>query len=1266
MKRKWFSKKILASLFGTTVLAGVPLLVSSCGVDPDNKLVQNSYLTSQNGDITSNVDLKTISTQSLKTNDGMKAFLKAVTNQIIYDWLLNAIKNDRKLNRDYQTKLNEINKAYDDEVEKYQKDNGNNWQLKFQQEVLDVNGGTEQAYKQTKINEYARTAFADKLFENFFSTVYDDASKKVIFDPTADQILDGLYGISKTEKKNMQGQKQIPTMTYKFDSNAILTSDDTNDKQYASFQSYLFDEYVQYVNPYIVNMSLWKYGTPKEGITQYYQVDFSNSGSGGSEEGATKTKNAISTREGENGGGENGSGSTTPSSTSGSYIYPYFGNENQTNVANGTITKFKGFLSGTTSNYITNNDLGLKNIPLRYTDDSATAILAKNSTIFNDLYTEFAMGSAYLYGKLGSPSSSGKQASFALDDINNSITHNIDISSPDSNGLDDITRNFVGKSSLYSTSSTPSIPSGTSKAAQTTNKVSELKLSNSLVKQIVNEKGPLSKLADKTAMSSSGSSATNNGDVYVIDNFVPGTIKVNGTSQLPSTGNGNPLSEYMFLRNQAGVHAISIDGSTLINKATSEKQRKEYAGYIVLYRYLMGEKVEGQTFKIDLPTELKNFLTSNVDWLVYNYAASTNVMDKMFNLDSIGNSEQTLAKAISDFLSQLSFYNGAEGATSKIYQAKNPYSLNYGYNTFKNGFASNFNYALFNSTASGSTKTLSNNGLKINNDFLYQPALLASTSQNPYTKTNGKSTYETAIDATNTYIASLTNLGKQVADFEGHKYSQYVYTNNKYLNSSLSTFMGNASVLGAYLKTDAYKNYIGYFYDESKNTFKLANGSTNSTLTTALQSGLFNFFFLPGFSQAEDKWVFYDQKNNQPNGNDLISSIRTYSKSVWDDEGNKDYGVKLTNSIALYNTIASIKYLIGENNDYANFMAYLKTTIGNNKAFVVWENSVNKNLKDLQNKNTTSPTPAPATDATQSITSKSLIEMSNVTNNVNNSYGSAYLGKTSSNTTAVDFNIDNSGFYQTNKNNSFYIATNAPTSATAQQTGKSYQIGFKGLQTASNSTISAEVSEAIFSKPYNYNIGLTGSLYHYQSKENIKTIINSFNTIESLRTFANTLDALLNYKYLLSEDINNEATTLAQKKEILSNKVDSFDKSYFEQFSGYVGKKVETSNGGKANENATTDSVEAFSPSLGGVNLYGAYAIELSYNDFDSFTTLKSKLGTNADEIAMQLLVQAALNPTVQAKVIQDIAISNRVTSYDVRVKQAFGNDAIFWLNNWK
>lgn len=1254
---KFKRNKILLSMIGATTLTAVPMLVSSCS-SVSQDLIDKSYLVSKDGKFTSDISTSTIIRESLKTNSGMKSYIEAIANEIVYNWLIKTSNDDIKIKNNLNAEVKKIDKEYNKLVDDYKKKKGANWELLFQQEVLDPNGGNEESYKKRKIYEFAKSHFISLLFANLFLTVYDNTSKKVILNPTNQQILDGLYGISGVNKTNTQAITN--NLTYKFDSSAILTSNSIYDPQFAELQQFIFDKYVEYTNPYIINMSLWKYGTPKIGIENIYNIDSQvNEDGNGSTDGSTEGSGGESTDTttptrlartgdsssgGESGGEGEGGGTTETKPTTGTYIYPYFGDENATNTSNGTISKFKSFVENAKNNYMSNKDLGLKDIPIVYTEDSSTYILAKNSSIFNELYTQFAAASTYLWGKLGSNGVS------KLINIDNSIKHDINLSSTNgkTTGLDVISSNFISNNPIFNNGTTqPSTPSPPLAPYNTLNatSVNTTELSVDLVKKIINVNGPLKGLVN--SMATRGTTTK----IYVADNFIPGTITTsNGSTTLANGVTNNSLSEFMFLRNEAGVHAISIDGSTLINKATNDSDKKKYAGYVVMYRYLMGSKGIGQNFTIDLTSELNNFFSNNFAWLVLEYATSSTTSSKMFDSSFLDEANKGLATSISEYIKNLSFYDGALNATNKMLDSKKQYSANYGYDTYKNGFASCWNYKI----ANGSTLTSQS---IVNPNLLYENTLVTSTANNPFNKNpnNQKSLYDDVLSKIDALISNGFEI--QTSSFEGKKYAQYFYTNNYYVNSCLFTVLDKTDFVKSIIENKLLSTYVSDFYDISNNEFKQTNHKDS------LKSGLFNFYFLNYFTQETNKFVSYVPTNGTTTPIDNIDLVRTYSKSIWDNQNQIDYETKMKNYNSLLKTITSIKYLYG-NGDFSQLLSRMQDNFSpSNKTYILWYSSYNSNMSSLQKPSNT-PNPPASTRTTP--TSQSIVEISgsDAKLNVNNGYYSSYVGNfdsmKKSDTNGIQYNLDASdkGLYQSEVDPAYYLATSS-SQQNGQSSTKKYKIGFRGLVNGASS-MPTEVSDALFNKTKTSNVGLSGSLYKYKNKDNLISVIQSITTISSLKSFISELDKTLDNQFNLSSYLNDEKMTISQMKEVIVGKINNnFQNTYFQSFYGYVGAK-------NSSTNAQNGTINAYQAVGSGVNLYGIYAIQIGYDDLNDYASIKNILKTDADEILIQLLVQQSMNETIKSDAIIGLLKENKITSYDIRVVKALGTDAALWLENWK
>ncbi|RXY96084.1 hypothetical protein D8X55_04790, partial [Malacoplasma penetrans] len=1216
------------------------------------------------------------------------------------NWLVNLGNNNSEYKTLLDNKRNSINNSYNDSVKSYKKTHGSNWELKFQQEVLDPNGGTKEAYINSQLYSFARSTFTDKLFSTFYLSIYDTSKNEVVIYPTKENILDALKNSSGITNNGTNANQNL---RFKFDNKVDLTADANEEpnKSFAAFQDYIYQKYVEYENPYIVDNVQWNYSTPSgsDGINSLYKIptnsssgegdsnsgDSSGNSSGDSSSGGStastssfvtrrsnSTSEAVPTADDDSSSGDSGDSdsdsSTTTTANSGSYAFPYFGNENGTNSSYGTVTKFVNFLNGssTTSNYITNTDTGLKSIDKIHTDGDSTLKLVKNSTIFNDQSAEYASAVSYLYGVLSSTNGTTNGTS-QMTDIKGQITHNIDLTSA-TNGLDYITSNFVSTSNLY-TSSSGSTPS-----------INSLLLPKEYLSNIINPNGSLSALSSN--------------NLYVVDNFIPGTIKTSSSS----TATGNPLDKFMFFRSSTGVEAVSIDGSTVIEKATTVKDKKAYAANVVLYRYFMGS--EGHSnFTIDLSSELSTFFSSNIDWLIYQYINEgtnfagidgTSTSQTMFNLSEISANDQTLARAISFFVPASTYYNNIYSAAEKMYAAKKTYNQNYGYSVYSNGLASNFNYNY------GQSTDAQNN--YVNPNIFYENTLVAATANSPYltTATSKNVNATTGSSGTsgslyqqvlNSISSVVSNINKQDADY--NRYTQYLYSTNYYVNAAMTSVLSNTGYVSAEIQNPILNNYIGSFYSvtngSNRNSFSLSanpfstSNSSDSTSTgelqTYLQNAMYNFFFLSNYTGESNSLISFGATTNTKssssistsnNATNLLGNIRSYSFDLWNDNNSKDISTQASNYNTLYRTVASIKYLLGT--DLSNFLQYMRSYVGNEKAYVAWQNSENTNVGALKTGTTTYTTP----------TSQSLITQSNLSINTNNAIYGNYVGKSpytssssgggSTSSPANAYNLDTNTSYQSSINTSYFsITSNSFTSNGSSGGGSNSSVntGFMGLQLSSSNSLPSDVANALFTKPYDYNIGTTGVYYQYGTKENLKSEITNTITLANLTTLATNLDSLTNYAHNLTGIINS-TKSLNEKKADLINVVDSLSEEEFKQFKGYVGNSVTS---------GSTTTINSYSSDATSVAKYGTYAIELKASDFNSLSSLQTALGASsgnaesyklADEIICNLIVQYASQANNQTYWISNIVGNNKINIYDIRAYNAISSDGITWVRNFK
>lgn len=1358
MKKITSLKKKLFLIGGTVAGLTIPLVLTSCS-DSLNEVVSNSILSNNGTSFSNSLSLKDVATKALYNNPSQIEMMDKASSKMALDWFKRLSTTGNATFRNlYNDQVKKVNDEYDSKLSQYKKDYPKSWSARFQQEVLDPKGGTESSYKDSQMLEWAKNEIQSRIFGKSFLTIIDNKTGNAVQNITGTQLLDILLNDNNT---TTSGSKN-GTNGYSFGFASKLSqaeNDTAADKEYSKFQKFVYDRWIQFSNPYVINMSLWKYTTPGNGINSVYSAAPQSTSSGDdstgdSSDGTTTTQS--STREGES-GGDTGSGDgsdTTTPSTSGTYAFPYFKSQDDNDNPGSTIGKFKAFVeaskkdknfkektAGSTTtpaqpsaskngNNNTAESLGLKKIPKIYTDDSSTYILAKNSSIFNDLYIEFAAASSYLYSMVGNGTQSqaptqqtqmktGADGSDST--INTTIGKKLDMpTNGDSGGsggngstenvLDLITRQFVSKTSFNATEEKPE-----KKETQTvTTKFNETHLSKELVNEIINSSGELSSLR--------------NNDLYSIDSFM-----------ITDTG----LNEYMLLRNEAGVHAISIDGWDYIKKASDKLTANKRAGNVVLYRYFQNKmNIDSDVTITDINNELSTFFKDNFSYLVYSYAekatfqeisnqakstslkittttksspkegeSTNNSFDSdenkqsLFNIASVTSDEnfKKLLSALNTYLFELSKYTYVDDYNKKMIDAKRTYSKNYGANTKTNGLASPWVYA-----TNASDKS----------NYYFDVAKQSGLVSDPFTKpqnsaplvekadaNNNKSSYQKLDDSIKTYIGSANFTTGLKSNFEGFKYSQYVYSDNWLINYALLKFGTDGDSLSFAQKESILKEYTKDIYDYDNLSFKSSNNNPQSKLTlngvnTYLDSGLSNYFFSNTFIADELNWYYWDKftAQNKTTGKQETNgatfdknNLAKYWKYLWQEKTkikNSSSGLEYNN---LYTIVATTKYLL--ENDGKYFIDYLNAIIPYGaEAYITWQNSQNTLLQE-----------------TKQATVKDLVDASKISQNINNSYFSSYVGNYSSTTSgstggagggskagsSESANTTNSGILLNNKGSLFNDESNY-----YKVVGDS--LGFMGIQTSTSNSLSSVISSRLFSNQKANNASGNGILYGYESKDKLANYIMTLSSSSQVESTANNLKSKipsLNISKIISKE-----TTLKDKKELLSKLVKdngNIPETYFNERSGYIGNanntnSTSTAASGSSNTNSTMNVTPIPDVSNGNNAIeYGAKVIQINSKDINNsgnsngkntatisnlVTTISNKLkkingtdssskqtetnnmNTQASEIVYNLLINAATNSSVQQMALNSILSSRKVSVNDIRLNNQLGAD---WVSNW-
>ncbi len=316
---------------------------------------------------------------ALSNNQGLDAFFSTVISNILTDFFKN-IKGSKSYIEKFNNWIKSIDDSWNSTVQSYKNNYGSDWEFYFQLKELDPVGGNEDDWKREKLFSYVNSEF-DNLFNNksYISLVKKDSNgKKQIVNNISESMLfdkDVIFN-GNGEPCNIEFFASEPTQ----DPSIIQNNPSSFDIAMADLQSFVFDDYVRTQLPLVTSMVLFKHEAPAtDGYSNFFNIP--------------KAKRL--------------NGGTDPVGTDASYIWQAYnpqiftsdGKMNATAKYNAFVNDYKN-----KNKKIIIDDLGgAINIPVSYTDDSATLYLIKASDVFDTSFTQYAAASMYklnniLYG----------------------------------------------------------------------------------------------------------------------------------------------------------------------------------------------------------------------------------------------------------------------------------------------------------------------------------------------------------------------------------------------------------------------------------------------------------------------------------------------------------------------------------------------------------------------------------------------------------------------------------------------------------------------------------------------------------------------------------------------------------------------------------------------------------------------------------------------------------------------------------------------------
>ena len=1191
-------KKFLPLILSLGAITVVPTVLTSCSSEISSTLLDNLVSKGNGLRLTNNLDLSDLAKYSLTTTTGSKKWHNQLNNQAIYQWYSNLANNkDLSNNKDGYYRLWEVQKQkidddYKSVYDSSKESNGNDFLLKFQQNELDVNGGNEDAWKKQKWLEWASSSFASDLFSNFYLSLVDKTGN---FVPANQANLE----------KALQDSSDI---SFKFNKNGTNSSQIDNyvANEYANFQQFIFDQWVQSENPFIISYSQWNYSNPADGLESIYNPNAIG-------------KDAIN------------------QTVSASYKFPYF-SAAKTNDSYSDVEKFINFKNSSKNGFLenenANEELGLINLnKYGYSSDSSSYKLINNVNSYTSISSNLSIASTFLFNT--AYSSDAKVNDEVRKQISKALITETNLP------FDLITSNFVSVSA-------DGFKNDTDTSSSNNTNVLYTQILDEQVKQILSATA-YSQLTSTTTGSSNNYNSSNG--LYVIDAFIP-------------TDNTD-LSNVLFLRDDTAVYAIALDGELYISKATTLTDAKKRAGNIVLFRYLQNKSNANVGFSIDLPQTLKTFFDDNRDWLITKYAQlETNQSLFDFSFLSGDNNALTVLQDLANYAYISSRYKRIENYETNLFEAKNKYDTsdklglasNYGTKSLFNGLAARYPYP-FTAAVTKDTNAAGNIGhytaldsLKLENPFGANDQSLKDIDLNdPY---GDKGVYKKLNSDISSYIASKS-FGPLKSDFEGFKYSQYIYTDDFFINQAILAVGNDGNLLSDLIKKNVllqsglkdkfnlstYDYIIPQLYDVNKYDFN------NVDVSTYINSALSNYFFNSNFQNSSSKWVNLKQTQTFDFGASTTTTttslptitydnLNKYRKDLWINENIELNAIPADNYVNFLTLLSTIDYLMA--NDGQVFLSQLSSklsTADTRLSFLVWETSLDsKNQKNVENKKP----------------NELLYQSANVYSNVNNSQGSPYYPLSSSQS-VVD--TVGSAFVNDSYLSSYY-------------THVSDMLNFQGIQTNSSSqNITKTLENTLFT---NQSSDQKGLLYGFSdNRENLVNMVKNYSSSQVL-SLANNIQKLFNVDISSVANASN-LTQMQQNLTTIINDTSKIKDEAFKPKQGYVQQELYTEE---------SDAISGYK--------YASYVIQLSENNLTSATeflnylktafttndpnqTSTSTTNTNSDKQAndlfWNLVVQMATDTSIQTSAISNVTSTNKVTVYDIRLNSQLGSR---WVLNYK
>ncbi len=743
---------------------------------------------------------------ALSNNQGLDSFFSTVISNILTDFFKN-IKGSKSYIEKFNNWIKSIDESWDSTVQSYKNSYGSNWEFYFQLKELDPVGGNEDDWKREKLFSYVNSEF-DNLFNNksYITLVKKDANgkKQPIKNITESMLFNKDVIFNATgEPCNIEFFASEPTQ----DPSVIQTNPSSFDIAMADLQSFVFDDYVKTQLPLITSMVLFKHEAPAtDGYSKFFNIPKAKMLNGG----------------------------TDPVGAEASYIWQTYnpqifssdGKMNATSKYNAFVKDYKD-----PNKKLIIDDLGgAINIPVSYTDDSATLYLIKASDVFDTSFTQYAAASIY-----------------KLNNLLYSVTDNTLPSEGEFKKVGDTL-------------------TGSSNKVQAGNEI----MSN-FWNYATGEQTGYFNLPEVVK------SIVNNDNQYAFNGIYNGVQSITDSINIADT-------PFIMSRNEAGVHIIGIDRYDAIKAANSIDKKITEIKNTLLWRDLIsnttltsGQNASSVTgFTMNLFSDIKSYYSSNRNRLLMKYILSKQknppqtdqeklayiFSDKYANMtyyedqakqNLISNNDVELFDTYNDSIEYGFYEKRADTVKEKVLGLQKSYiGKSYGNPSYNDAFITNGIVGMLpyqrNTTANQYTSA---NGVydnvygtyesitpRIISDGSLYKATVAKTKQDLYTTSAKK--YLDAVNIENplqikvlTYVSSKYNQYLIVGNRDNKSNRYYAGVGDR-INKSIGNWISSQQISNIVInqKIEAYLNSKNANVDMSKFTFDTSIGDITSIPTS--------------------------------------------------------------------------------------------------------------------------------------------------------------------------------------------------------------------------------------------------------------------------------------------------------------------------------------------------------------------------------------------------------------------------------------------------